>query len=79
MNIKSNFSISSRPKSIHDSLYGKGRKVEDNVFVKNHIRHFFSKEYMKEKLEKFNIIKVRKNSSKYHGSKSAFIEGVDCK
>ncbi len=43
------------------------------MYKKDHIRHFFSKNYMKEKLNKF---KIRKTSSIYHNYKSAFIEAV---
>jgi len=34
------------------------------------------KEYMREKLSKFEIIKIRKTSSIYHSYKSSFIEAV---
>jgi len=64
-------------KSTDDNLFGKGRKIAPNMFIRNkHIRHFFTKEYMRNKLSKFEIIKVRKNSSVYHDYKSAFIEAI---
>ena len=67
-------------KSIDDPLYGKGEKVEENMFVRNdHVRHFFSVDYMKEKLHKFKIIEVRKTSSTYHEYQSNFIEAVATK
>jgi ubiquinone/menaquinone biosynthesis C-methylase UbiE len=66
-------------KSTDDALCGKGKKVGENMYKKGHIRHFFTKEYMAEKLKKFKIIKVRKTSSVYHEYKSAFIEAVATK
>ncbi len=64
-------------KSTEDELYGKGRKLEDNMYVfKNHIRHFFDKDYTRTQLEKFQIIKMRKTSSTYHNYKSSFIEAI---
>lgn len=63
-------------KSIDDSLYGKGEKVGEDMYKKGHTRHFFSKEYMTEKLKVFKIIKIRKTSSVYHAYKSAFIEAM---
>lgn len=61
-------------KSIDDPLFGKGKKVANNIYVKGHQRHFFSKEYMREKLKKFKIIKIQKTSSYYHSRRSCFIE-----
>lgn len=66
-------------KSTDDALFGKGKKVGENMYKKGHVRHFFTKEYMTEKLKKFKIIKVRKTSSVYHKYKSAFIEAVATK
>jgi len=66
-------------KSTDDYLFGKGQKVAENMYKKGHTRHFFSKEYMAEKLVKFNIIKIRKTSSIYHNYKSVFIEGIASK
>lgn len=63
-------------KSVEDSLYGVGDKVGENMYRKSHLRHFFTKEYMKEKLHKFKIIKIRKTSSTYNVYKSSFIEAV---
>jgi ubiquinone/menaquinone biosynthesis C-methylase UbiE len=66
-------------KSIDDTLFGKGKKIAENMYKKGHTRHFFSKEYMAEKLKKFKIIRIRKTSSVYHRYKSAFIEAIATK
>lgn len=66
-------------KSVDDALFGKGEKVGENMYKKGHTRHFFTKDYMTEKLKSFKIIKVRKTSSVYHEYKSAFIEAIASK
>lgn len=66
-------------KSIDDKLYGKGIKIGEDMYKEEHIRHFFSMDYMKEKLEKFQILKIRKTSSRYAGYKSDFIEAIATK
>ncbi|MFA6537706.1 MAG: class I SAM-dependent methyltransferase [Patescibacteria group bacterium] len=67
-------------KSKDDALYGIGEKIESDMFYKdNHVRHFFTKEYMKEKLAKFDLIKIRKTSSVYRYYKSAYIEAIATK
>jgi len=66
-------------KSIDDALFGKGQKIAENMYKKGHTRHFFSKEYMSEKLKSFKIIRIRKTSSVYHNYKSAFIEAIATK
>ena len=71
-------SSSSNPPVI-DIAEFKGKKIAENMYEKGHTRHFFSKEYMAEKLEKFKIIKIRKTSSVYHDDKSNFIEGIATK
>jgi ubiquinone/menaquinone biosynthesis C-methylase UbiE len=64
-------------KSTDDMLYGQGLKIEKNMYErKNHVRHFFDKDYMTALLAKFQIIKVRKSSSVYHSYKSSFIEAI---
>ncbi|MFP4645960.1 MAG: class I SAM-dependent methyltransferase [Candidatus Woesearchaeota archaeon] len=63
-------------KSVEDPLYGQGEKVGEHMYKKGHLRHFFSEEYMKEKLRDFNILSVRKTSSEYHQYESNFIEAV---
>ncbi|MFH2105310.1 MAG: class I SAM-dependent methyltransferase [Parcubacteria group bacterium] len=66
-------------KSTNDSLYGQGKKIGPDMYDKGHVRHFFSPEYMQEKLQQFKIIKIRKTSSTYHLYKSSFIEAVATK
>lgn len=66
-------------KSTDDPLFGQGEKVGENMYKKGHVRHFFTKEYMTEKLKSFKTIKVRKTSSVYHQYKSSFIEAVATK
>lgn len=67
-------------KSTDDTLYGAGEKIESDMFCKDgHIRHFFSKEYMKEKMAKFNLIKIRRTSSVYHSYKSSYVEVIATK
>jgi ubiquinone/menaquinone biosynthesis C-methylase UbiE len=66
-------------KSTNDIMYGKGKKIEDNLYIlKSHIRRFFDKDYMKEKLKKFKILKIRETTSVYK-RKSSFIEAVATK
>lgn len=66
-------------KSTDDALFGKGKKIRKNMYKKDRIRHFFTKEYMTEKLKRFKIIKARKTSSVYHKCKSVFIEAIAAK
>jgi len=68
-------------KSTNDPLFGQGKKVGENMYMykKDYVRHFFTKEYMTEKLKTFKIIKVRKTSSIYDQYKSSFIEAVATK
>jgi len=64
-------------KSTDDMLYGRGRKLEENMYkFRGHVRHFYDKEYMTALLAKFQIIKVRRSSSVYHSYKSSFIEAI---
>ncbi len=66
-------------KSVEDALYKQGAKIEKDMYKKNHARHFFSKDYMKEKLKEFKIIRIRRTSSVYNIYKSAFIEAIATK
>ena len=63
-------------KSTDDVLYGQGEPVGPDMFVKAHLRHFFSREYMADKLARFRILHLRRTTSLYHGYKSHFIEAV---
>ncbi|MFA6304923.1 MAG: class I SAM-dependent methyltransferase [Patescibacteria group bacterium] len=67
-------------KSVNDSLYGQGKKINEDMFIKRgHIRHFFTEKFMKTNLKKFKILSINKTLSLYHGYKSSFIEAVACK
>lgn len=67
-------------KSTKDMLFGKGEMIEKNMFNdEGHVRHFFDKEYMEEKLKLFKIIKIKETSSVYHWYLSHFIEGIAVK
>lgn len=66
-------------KSTDDQLYGQGEKMGEDMFWKDHLRHFFSKEYMVKILHQFEVIKIRKNTSIYQGKKSSFIEAIASK
>lgn len=77
--LKKNGFIFIKCKSTDDPLCGQGEKVGENMYKKKHIRHFFNKEYMQEKLIKFKIIKIRKTASVYNAYKSSFIEAIATK
>lgn len=66
-------------KSIADPLFGKGKKLEENYYGSDLKRHFFSSEYMEEKLVKFKIIKIQKTRSFTRPAKAAFIEAIAVK
>lgn len=66
-------------KSTSDPLYGKGTKVGEDTYVLEYQRHFFNKEYMKEKLRDFTILELEETASIYDGKQSAFIEAVATK
>lgn len=61
-------------KSINDPLFGKGKMIESNFYDFEHTRHFFSKEYMREKLKDFRIIIISKTNTFKHPGKASFIE-----
>ena len=77
--LKPNGMIFVKCKSIEDPLFGKGKKLGENMYLEGHLRHFFDKEFMKMNLNKFKIIKIKKSSSKYHHCKSNFIEAIAIK
>lgn len=55
-----------RCKSIDDPLYGIGDEIEKNVFNnKGKIQHFFSKDYLQEKLKGYSLIKIKRTYSKH--------------
>ncbi len=51
-------------KSTDDDLYGKGRLIEKDMYYLQHIRHFFSKEYIKERLYRFKVVSIKKVKEK---------------
>lgn len=62
-----------RCKSVYDVLYWKWDYLWNNMFVNNwKIRHFFSKNYLKECLKMFKILQI-----KYEKSKHLSFENVD--
>lgn len=65
-------------KSISDPLYGKGVKIEKDMFAyKDHVRHFFSEEYAKSLLENsFKIEKMKSGDEKFYGNDSAFVQVI---
>jgi len=77
--LKKNGLIFIKCKSVEDALYGQGEKIGEDMYRKGHLRHFFSEEYMKEKLRNFKILEVKKTSSVYHQYESNFIEAVGTK
>lgn len=65
-----------RCKSIHDPLYKKGQKIEEDMFLFEHARHFFSVSYMKDKLHNFDILSLDETTASYDGKRSCFVEAV---
>jgi SAM-dependent methyltransferase len=65
-----------RCKSIHDPFYGKGQLVGKDMFMLKHVRHFFSKEYLQEKLRDFEILSLENTESVYDGKQSCFVEAI---
>jgi len=65
-------------KSTNDALYGKGDKIEDDMFEnEGHVRHFFSKDYAKKCLENtFKIIEIEEKTELLYGKSSSFIEAI---
>lgn len=67
-------------KSVEDPLFGKGKKIEKNVYFHEHLRNFFTKEYMRKILKDFDIIEVNQIKMKEqqigYKYRAAFIEGI---
>ncbi|MSR86592.1 class I SAM-dependent methyltransferase [Candidatus Peribacteria bacterium] len=61
-------------KSVDDALYGKGKRIGSDTYKSDHVRHFFSADYMREKLRHCEIKNIRKSSGIYDTHKSAFVE-----
>ena len=60
-------------KSTTDPYFGQGKKIEENYYDFKHKRHFFTERYMKEKLNKFRIIKIQQTHCQFP-VKAAFVE-----
>ena len=65
-------------KSLEDSLYGKGTKIEKDVYELNdHIRHFFSKDYAKDLLKnRFKFLLLKSGQEDFYGEKSGYVKVV---
>jgi ubiquinone/menaquinone biosynthesis C-methylase UbiE len=65
-------------KSIEDSLYGKGRKIEKDMYdLDKHIRHFFSINYTKECLgDNYHLRQINSGHENFYGQKSGFIKVI---
>lgn len=65
-------------KSTTDPLYGKGEKIEEDMFEENgHIRHFFSQDYIKECLKGlFTIQKLELGEENFYNSPSTFVKVI---
>ena len=69
-------------KSVHDSLFGQGKKIEKDFFIiDDKPIHLFSIDYLKDKLSKFKVISLKETSSDLKTMekgvvKSFFTEGV---
>jgi ubiquinone/menaquinone biosynthesis C-methylase UbiE len=62
-------------KSVNDPLFGKGKKIEKNMYEKDHIRHFFSEVYAKECLDnKYTIKVIVSGDDIFYGKKSAYVK-----
>lgn len=53
-----------RVKSTEDPLYGKGKKIDEDMFELGHIRHFFSKDYLINKAKGFKILSIKQTKEK---------------
>lgn len=65
-------------KSTKDPLYGKGRKLEENMYQDtDHVRHFFDKKYTESLLKNvFSIYRLLEGEEIFYGKKSAFISVI---
>lgn len=63
-------------KSVDDALYGKGKKVGEDMFLEEYVRHFFRKDFMASLLSKWDIVMLRKATSLYVDYASKFIEAI---
>lgn len=57
-------------KSTKDPSYGVGEKIDENIYLKEYVRHFFDKNYMADILQDFEIIEMEESkvSEKHYGN-----------
>lgn len=74
--LKNNGILAFLVKSVNDPLYGKGERLEKNMYeLEGHIRHFFSTDYTKDILnEEFDINLINEGKDEFYGKKSSFIK-----
>jgi hypothetical protein len=65
-----------RCKSTKDPFYGKGALMGPDMFFDGHLRHFFSRDYLKEKLHNYDILSLEETSSSYNNKTSSFVEAI---
>ena len=65
-----------RCKSTKDRFYGEGEKVGEHMFRMTHVRHFFTPEYMREKLGGFTVVELGESSASYDGGESRFVNAI---
>ena len=65
-----------RCKSTKDRFYGEGEKVGEHMFRKTHVRHFFTPEYMRGKLDGFSVLELGESSAAYDGNESHFVDAI---
>lgn len=63
-------------KSTDDALYGEGEEVGPDMYRSDHVRHFFSRQYMTSVLAGFHIVSLTSSKSTYHGRQSAFVAAI---
>jgi len=65
-------------KSTDDPLYGKGAKIESDMFEnEGHVRHFFSEGYVSSLLDElFKIQELTNGDDKFYGNDSAFVKVI---
>lgn len=63
-------------KSVKDKLYGQGERIGPDMFKGNHIRHFFSEEYMRKKIDqsRLNVLDIQETEGQYGRHYAHFIE-----
>ena len=70
--LKNNGLLIFRVKSTDDVLYGKGEKIERDMYsFEGHIRHFFSKEYLLSKVQQFDVREINQLDEPLHSGSSA--------